>query len=69
MSTTRKAVTQQDIYRAMTPAERVAAGCALHDFAFQRMVAYLRDRHPDKAEREILVMATRRFLGDAAGVL
>jgi hypothetical protein len=69
MGNAREPVTQQDIYRAMTPAERVAAGCALHDFAFERMVVYLRGQHPEKSEREILVMATRRFLGDAARVL
>lgn len=61
-------VTQEDVYRSMTPSERVAAGCALHDFAFERMALFLRRLHPEKSEREILKKATRRFLGDAAGI-
>lgn len=49
--------TQLEVYRRMTPAERVAVGCALHDFAFQRMVLHLQRQHPEKSEREIKILA------------
>jgi hypothetical protein len=61
-------MTQADLYRAMTPAQRVAAGCALHDFAFERLRLHLQRLHPDKSEREILLETCRRFLGDTAGL-
>ena len=62
-------ITQQDIYRRMTPAQRVQAACGLHDFAHQRLVLHLSRRYPERPSREVLVMAARRFLGDAASVL
>jgi hypothetical protein len=57
---------QFEIYRSMSPAERVSTGCALHDFALERMKIHLRRKHPERSDREILVAAARRFLGDAA---
>ncbi len=60
---------QIEIYRRMSPAERVAAGCALHDFAFNRVMLDLKRRHPDSPEAELLREAVRRFIGEAAGVL
>ena len=66
---TEKPTTPIEAYRAITPAERVAVGCALHDFAFQRMVLHLQKIHPEKSERQILITATKSFLGNAAGVL
>jgi len=60
---------QLAIYRRMSPSERVAAGCALHDFAFQRVMLDLRRQYPDRSEESLLKDATRRFLGEAAGVL
>ena len=62
-------MSQLEIYRSMSPAERVAAGCALHDFAAERLRIHLRRKYPEKSEREILVAVARRFLGDAARVL
>ena len=62
-------VRQIDVYRRMSPAQRVSAGCGLHDFAHHRLVVHLSRQHPEKTEREILTMVARRFLGDAAGVL
>jgi len=52
---------QTAIYRGMTPAERLAAGCSLHDFAHERLVCQLRRSQP--------IQAARRFLGDAARLL
>jgi Rv0078B-related antitoxin len=60
---------QVRIYRRMSSAERVAAGCALHDFACERLLLDLRRRHPDSSEDEIQRMLVRSFLGEAAGVL
>jgi len=60
---------QCEIYRGMTPAERVAAGCALHDFAFERVLLNLKREQPERPESELIKEACRRFLGEAAGVL
>lgn len=62
-------VKQVDVYRRTSPAQRVSAGCGLHDFAHHRLVVHLGRQHPEKTEHEILTMVARRFLGDAAGVL
>ena len=55
---------QVDIYRRMTPAKRLQTGCALHDFAFNRLRLVLRRQHPEKSPREINILATRTMLGD-----
>jgi hypothetical protein len=60
---------QLKIYREMPPWQRVAVGCALHDFAHQRLVLHLTREYPDKSKNEILKLTARRFLGDTAGVL
>ena len=60
---------QRAIYRRMTPAERVSTGCALHDFAFNRVLLDLKGKWPELSHAELLKLATRRFLGEAAGVL
>ncbi len=62
-------ITQREIFRRAKPHERVRAGCALHDFAVNLVLLNLRRRHPDWSEREILLQAAKRFLGDAARVL
>ena len=62
-------VDQLSIYRKMPPWRRVATGCALHDFAHKRLVLHLTKEHPDTPKPEILGMAAKRFLGDAARVL
>ncbi len=62
-------VDQLSIYQKMPSWQRVAAGCALHDFAHKRLVLHLTNEHPDIPESEILGMAAKRFLGDAARVL
>ena len=60
---------QRRIYRRMSPAERVATGCALHDFAFDRVLLDLKRKHPDRTISELHEQAARRFIGEAAGVL
>ena len=57
------------IYRNMSQPQRVSAGCALHDFAHQRVVLYLKNKYPEVSECEILRLAAKRFLGESAGVL
>jgi hypothetical protein len=64
-----KNTNQLPVYRQMTPAQRVSAGCCLHDFAHHRLVVHMSRQHPDKTEREVLVAVAKRLLGDAAGVL
>ena len=60
---------QADIFRSMTPAQRLEAAFDLHDFAVERLRISLRREHPDHSEREIDLAVARRFLGDAARVL
>lgn len=62
-------MTQLEIYRRMSSDQRVKAACGLHDFAHHRLVVHFRQLHTNKTEREILVLAARRLLGDAASVL
>jgi hypothetical protein len=62
-------ISQQEIYRAMTPSQRVRAGCSLHDFVHQRLVLEAQRQFPSRSPREIRVTVARRLLGDAAGVL
>lgn len=60
---------QIQAYRQMTPAQRVRAGCSLHDFAHRRIMHMLARQHPDKTRRELQILAARRFLGESAAVL
>jgi len=48
---------QLDMYRRMTPAERIRIACSLHDLAHQRLAVHLSPEHPQKPECEILVLA------------
>ena len=60
---------QIEIYRRMTPAERLKVAFNLHDFAHKRVMVHLKRNHPNLSEKEINVLTARRFLGDAADVL
>jgi hypothetical protein len=60
---------QSEIYRSMTPAQRVKVACGLHDFAHRRVIASLKALHPEKTPEEILLMAAERFLDESAAVL
>jgi hypothetical protein len=42
--------------------KRLEAGCALHDFAHERVCAYIRKIHPVYSDRQIKLEACRRFL-------
>ncbi|MBI4584841.1 MAG: hypothetical protein HY717_12570 [Planctomycetes bacterium] len=60
---------QVEIYRAMSPSQRIQAACDLHDFAQERLIVHLKTLHPEKTDEEILVEAAKRFLNESAGVL
>ena len=60
---------QTEIYRRMTSAERIQKGCQLHDFAHKLLISQLEEQNPGLSRSAILVIAARRFLGDAARVL
>ncbi len=60
---------QFEIYRKMSPAQRLRTGCALHDFAYQRVRFQISRKHPEKSAKEINKLVCKRFLNDAAGVL
>lgn len=51
-----------EVYRAMTPERRVAAGLAATDLIRQRLFADLAERHPDLSEGELWRAVARRLL-------
>jgi hypothetical protein len=60
---------QVQIYRRMTPAERLRAGCALHDLAHRNILLMLARKHPEKSRRELHILTMRRFLGESTAIL
>ena len=50
---------QTKIYQRMSTAKRVATGCALHDFAFQRLFAVLKKKNPAITDRQIKYLPPR----------
>jgi hypothetical protein len=54
------------MYRAMTPAQRVAAACDAHDTAFAMTLARVRRAHPDWAEAELQAETARRLTREPA---
>ncbi len=50
------------IYRAMTPAQRVAAGLSATDLIRDRLHATIRESHPDWTEEAIAEAVSRRML-------
>jgi hypothetical protein len=60
--------TQREIYRRMRPAQRLQAGCALHDFAVRRLERHLRRVMAGASEAEIRLAILRRFGCDPARV-
>lgn len=59
---------QYDLYKKMTPSQRVSIGCQLHDFAFQRLKAFLRQRMKNASDEMIQRELLKRFLGESAGI-
>jgi hypothetical protein len=51
------------VYRAMTPAQRVAAGLSATDLIRERLRATIRESHPDWTDQAVAESASRRMLG------
>lgn len=51
------------IYRAMTPAERVAAGLSATDLIRDRLHATIRESHPQWTAEVVAEAVSRRMLG------
>lgn len=51
------------VYRAMTPAQRVAAGLSATDLIRDRLYASLRESHPDWTSEAISRAVSQRMLG------
>ena len=60
---------QTKIYQQMSSAKRLETGCALHDFSFNRLLLLLKRENPDLSERSLKILATKRMLGEPAGIL
>ena len=60
---------QLEIYRNMAPNDRIAAACALHDFAHGALRATLRRASPDKSDRDIELEVAARLLNEPTSVL
>jgi len=59
---------QYDLYKKMSSSDRVKIACQLHDFAFQRLKAYLCQRMENASEDIIRKELFKRFLGESAGI-
>jgi hypothetical protein len=51
------------IYRAMTPAQRVAAGLSATDMIRDRLTAIVREARPEWTDAEVAEEVSRRMLG------
>lgn len=51
------------VYRAMTPAQRVAAGLSATDLIRDRLRATIRESHPDWTDEAVAEAVSRRILG------
>ena len=51
------------IYRAMTPGDRVAAGLSATDLIRDRLLATIRESHPEWTEEAIASAVSQRMLG------
>lgn len=59
---------QYDLYKKMPPFQRVSIGCQLHDFAYQRLKAFLRRQMKNASDAMIKRELLKRFLGEPAGI-
>ena len=51
------------VYRAMTPAQRVAAGLSATDMIRDRLCATIRESHPEWTEGTVARAVSERMLG------
>lgn len=51
------------VYRAMTPAQRLAAGLSATDLIRDRLRATVRESHPDWTDEAVAEAVSRRMLG------
>jgi len=51
------------VYRAMTPAQRVAAGLSATDLIRDRLRATVRELHPEWTDEAVADAVSRRMLG------
>lgn len=51
------------VYRAMTPAQRIVSGLSATDLIRERLLASLRELHPDWTAEAISRAVSRRMLG------
>lgn len=58
-----------EIFRNMTPDQRVRIACELHDFAYRRVFLSIQEEHPEWTEEECKLETAVRFLGESARVL
>lgn len=54
------------MYRAMTPAQRIAAACDAHDTAFAMTSAQVRRAHPEWTDAEVKTEVARRLTREPA---
>ena len=61
-------MTQQEIYKEMKGNKKVEIACALHDFAYNRMARFLKDKYPSLSEKELKIKIAKRFLGESTRI-
>jgi hypothetical protein len=59
---------QYELYKKMSTNQRASIGFNLHDFAYQRMKIYLRQRMPNASAEQIQKELLKRFLGESAAI-
>ncbi len=59
---------QYDIYKKMHSFQRVSVGCQLHDFAYQRLKVFLRQKMKNATDAMIQEEILKRFLGESKGI-
>lgn len=59
---------QYNIYKKMPPFQRVSIGCQLHDFAYQRLKVFLRQKMKNATDEMIQEEILKRFLDESKGI-
>jgi len=60
---------QLEIYKAMSPSQRIEVACSMHDFAYERVFVGLRSRHPEMSLERLRLETAIRFLNESEGIL